>query len=77
MFLRPGEIPRNASVTHHDDLNQRYETVWIELQEELASRSSRGEVRVASGAGHLIHHEKPQLVVEAIGDVIVRARRLV
>ena len=29
-----------------------------------------GEVRVAGRAGHLIHHDRPDLVVAAIRDLI-------
>jgi pimeloyl-ACP methyl ester carboxylesterase len=53
-----------------DEVNQRYEQTWQLLQTELAARSNRGEVRVADGAGHLIHHDRPDLVVTAIHDLI-------
>jgi pimeloyl-ACP methyl ester carboxylesterase len=52
-----------------DEVNERYEASWQELQEELAGRSSRGRVVVAEGAGHMIHHERPELVVEMVADL--------
>jgi pimeloyl-ACP methyl ester carboxylesterase len=53
-----------------DEVNERYEATWRELQEELAARSTRGRVVVAEDTGHMIHHERPELVVELIGDLI-------
>ncbi|HEX6287336.1 MAG TPA: alpha/beta hydrolase [Acidimicrobiia bacterium] len=49
-----------------DEINRRYEETWQELQSELAGRSSSGRVVVADGAGHLIHHDRPDVVVDAI-----------
>lgn len=49
-----------------DEVNQRYEAVWQQMQEDLAARSNAGQVVVAEGAGHLIHHDRPDLVTEAI-----------
>jgi len=56
------------------EVNQRYEETWRQLQFELAARSTRGDVRVADGAGHMIHHERPDLVINAIRDAITRAQ---
>jgi pimeloyl-ACP methyl ester carboxylesterase len=57
-----------------DEEMRRYEETWRELQGELATLSSRGRVTVAEGAGHMIHHERPDLVVEAIREVIAAVR---
>jgi pimeloyl-ACP methyl ester carboxylesterase len=51
------------------EVNEEYEATWRSLQAELAARSTRGVVRVATGAGHMIHHDRPDLVVAAITDV--------
>jgi len=53
-----------------EEVNRRYEQTWQQLQTELAATSDKGEVRVAEGAGHLIHHDRPDLVVTAIRDLI-------
>jgi pimeloyl-ACP methyl ester carboxylesterase len=49
-----------------DEVNERYEAAWQEIQDELAARSNSGRVIVAEGAGHMIHHDRPDLVVEGI-----------
>ncbi|HEX5696190.1 MAG TPA: alpha/beta hydrolase [Acidimicrobiia bacterium] len=53
-----------------EEVNRRYEEVWQELQAELAARSTAGEVQVAEGAGHMIHHQRPDLIVAALDRMI-------
>jgi pimeloyl-ACP methyl ester carboxylesterase len=53
-----------------DVVNERYEAVWRQMQDELAARSKSGRVVVAEGAGHMIHHDRPDLVVEAIRGLL-------
>ena len=50
------------------------EAAWEQLQEELARLSSRGCRRIATGSGHLVHRERPDLVVDAIRDVVTQCR---
>lgn len=47
---------------------------WLEMQEDLTRLSEASEWQVAEGTGHYIHHEQPQLVVEAIRRAVVLAR---
>jgi pimeloyl-ACP methyl ester carboxylesterase len=49
---------------------QAAEPVWIELQEALAAQSTRGQLRVVEGSGHLIAAERPEAVVRAIRNVL-------
>jgi pimeloyl-ACP methyl ester carboxylesterase len=42
------------------------------MQDELAALSSQGRNRVVAGAGHAIHLDKPQAVIDAIVDVLPR-----
>ncbi len=48
----------------------RAEEVWRQLQNDLASRSSQGRLVVAGDSGHQIPVEQPEIVVEAIRQVI-------
>lgn len=50
------------------------ERVWRAMQAELAALSPQGRLVVAEGAGHKIHLDRPDLVVEAIRAVLVDAR---
>jgi pimeloyl-ACP methyl ester carboxylesterase len=55
------------------------ERLWRQLQRELAHLVAGGRLVVATNSGHDIQHEQPELVLDAIGDVVraVRAGALV
>jgi pimeloyl-ACP methyl ester carboxylesterase len=46
------------------------ERIWRELQEDLVKRSTHGELRVAEQSSHDIHLQQPELVIQAIRDVL-------
>ena len=50
------------------------ERAWFELQVAHAQLSPRGELVVAEGAGHRIHTQRPDLVIDAIRRVVDSAR---
>jgi pimeloyl-ACP methyl ester carboxylesterase len=47
---------------------------WQRLQKELATRSSNGKRIVASGSGHYIQADRPELVIAAVREVIAQSR---
>jgi pimeloyl-ACP methyl ester carboxylesterase len=49
-----------------------WDRIWREFQEDLAKCSARGEFRLAEKSGHFIQRDEPNLVIEAIRDVINR-----
>ena len=54
------------------EVNQANERLWQDLQAELAALSSRGRLVVAQDTGHYIQLERPQLVTDAIAEVVRR-----
>jgi len=54
------------------DAVPRVTALWKRLQEDLASRSPSGEVRTAQRSGHFIQTDEPELVVQAVRDVLRR-----
>jgi pimeloyl-ACP methyl ester carboxylesterase len=46
------------------------EGVWQELQRELARRSPTGRQIIATGSGHYIQGDQPELVIEAVRSVL-------
>ena len=48
--------------------SSRAEDAWLELQDELASLSTRGVQRTVPGAGHFIQDDAPEAVAKAILD---------
>ena len=49
---------------------------WTELQAAHAALSSRGELRLVDGARHFIHLDRPEVVIDAIADVVASAQDL-
>ena len=57
------------------EVSQLLEATFIQLQEELARLSPRGELRIAHESGHAIHLEQPEIVVQAVLDVVARSSK--
>ena len=47
---------------------------WLELQRDIATRSSQAELVVVEGSGHFIQRDKPQVVIDTVRDVIELVR---
>ena len=60
-------IPRTAQMT--EEHFAAWDSIWRELQQDLARRSTHGEFRLAEHSGHFIQLEQPELVIQAIRDV--------
>jgi len=50
------------------------EPVWQQLQVQLANLSTNSQHKIVPHAGHNIQLEQPQVVIDAILDVVERAR---
>jgi pimeloyl-ACP methyl ester carboxylesterase len=50
------------------------ERLWRQLQRELVHSIPGGRLVVATNSGHDIQHEQPELVLDAIGDVVQAVR---
>jgi pimeloyl-ACP methyl ester carboxylesterase len=61
------EIPKTAT---SDTMAKQSEAVFHVLQKDLANRSKYGQLREAEKSGHYIQRDQPELVVQAIRDVI-------
>jgi len=49
--------------------------VWGQMQDELAALSTDSEHLYAETAGHYVHRDEPDLVIQAIRDLVRRCRR--
>jgi len=45
---------------------------WTEMQNDLVLKSSRGEHIIARESGHMIPHEQPEIIVEAIRKMVAQ-----
>ena len=54
--------------------NQQMEQAWQIMQAELTAQSSNGEQIVAEQSGHYIQLDQPQLVIDAVCQVVEAAQ---
>lgn len=54
----------------------KYEEKWRELQEELVLLSNQGEFIVASDSDHLIHIDRPDIVIGCLKSLIHRHKHI-
>ncbi len=47
---------------------------WDRLQQALAAASTRGRRKVIAGSGHLIQHDRPQAMIDAVTAFVVTLR---
>jgi pimeloyl-ACP methyl ester carboxylesterase len=67
IVIEHGEVPPSAA---SDPMAKQSEAVFQLLQKDLASRSKYGQLRVAEKSSHYIQRDQPELVTQAIKDVI-------
>lgn len=53
---------------------EELDLVWRELQRDMVTWSTRGELVVAADSGHCIHCDDPQIVVDAVRRVVEAER---
>jgi pimeloyl-ACP methyl ester carboxylesterase len=66
------EFPIELNVSPDDW--QQWEQTWLELQSELVAQSSSGKLVVAEQSGHYIQLDQPDLVIDAIQQVVATPR---
>lgn len=57
------------------DRSSAWESLWLELQTELAALSTAGRHRLVEGAGHDIVSDRPDAVIGAIREIIEESRQ--
>ncbi len=73
IVLIAGEAPNEPRLTESENLAA--EKLRIQIYGELAALSSRGQKRVVQGAHHYIQRDKPEVVIDAVDEVVADVRR--
>ena len=76
VLMRDHVPPEEQPPEWSHERETRLLATWREVQVELAARSSHGRLMVAERSGHNIHRYRPDLIVEAIREVVNAARIL-
>lgn len=67
-------ITRGKRVWPDDPYGQMLESIWQEMQKEMAGLSPEGMQIIAANSGHLIQLEQPDVVVLGISSVLEAAK---
>jgi pimeloyl-ACP methyl ester carboxylesterase len=70
LVLTRGVSPYAVPGKPQSALNKAMEDENFAIQKETAALSTRGRQRVVPGAGHVIHADKPEAVVDAVLEVL-------
>ncbi len=53
-----------------EDSDPDMASLWLDLQGELTALSTNSSYVIAEGAGHYVHYDRPQLVIDNIMDML-------
>lgn len=53
-----------------EDAYEQMKQIWNELQKELTQLSSNAQHIIAHESGHYIHHDQPELVIDAVRQMV-------
>jgi pimeloyl-ACP methyl ester carboxylesterase len=67
--------PDNPRPDLPEDLVKPTNDAWLQMQEELSHLSTKGTRVVAKGSGHYIQIDRPEVVIEAVHNLVDQARR--
>jgi pimeloyl-ACP methyl ester carboxylesterase len=74
LVLTRGVSPYAVPGKPQSALNKAMEDENAAIQKEIAALSTRGKQRVVPGAGHVIHADKPEAVVDAVLEVLKQVK---
>lgn len=66
--------PRGTFKGLTEDQYTALKATWHSMQLDLASRSKYGELRIAEKSGHFIQNDQPEVVVQAVHDVLPQSQ---
>ena len=78
------EEVRNSSLPNHIQSTvltagksipiEKYQAIWLRLQQELAQKMPNSAFEIVEGSGHYIHLEQPEKVIRAIFQMVDKVR---
>lgn len=72
--LSRGRPPAQASANYPPGLVEAREQAWQQMQHELTLLSSQSRHIIATRSGHMINEDEPELIVEAIQQMVMVVR---
>lgn len=70
IVITAGKPLTSEGTGYPKEFTDKLATVWETLQKELVGKSTKGKQIVAERSGHMITREQPEVIVEAVQDII-------
>jgi pimeloyl-ACP methyl ester carboxylesterase len=67
IVLAQGKTTRQPNLS--EETSAAFARIWNDLQHDLATRSPKGQYRLAGKSGHFVHIDQPDLVIQAIREL--------
>jgi pimeloyl-ACP methyl ester carboxylesterase len=67
IVLAQGKTSRQPNMS--EETSAAFARIWNDLQHDLATRSPKGQYRLAEQSGHFVHIDQPDLVIQAIREL--------
>lgn len=74
IVLTRGDYDKGMPPAFTADNKRAMEKVWKAMHAEMAALSSIGRQQFIPGAGHFIQGHKPQAVIDAVSEIVAKAR---
>lgn len=68
--ISAGKLLHDKQTFYTNEFIAQAREVWGEMQRDLASKSTKGIQMIAEESGHMIAHDQPSLIVEAVRQMI-------
>lgn len=70
VVISAGQLLKDKQAIYSEDFIREARDVWNELQKDLVSKSAKGIQLIAEESGHMIAHDQPGLIVEAVRQIV-------
>ncbi|MDP3495000.1 MAG: alpha/beta hydrolase [Hyphomonadaceae bacterium] len=74
IVLTRGDYQKGMPPGFTPEATAKLKDVWTSMHAEMAAQSAIGQTRTIEGAGHGIQRDKPQAVIDAVTEVVTKAR---
>lgn len=72
--ISAGQLLKDKQAFYSSDFISNARDVWRDLQKDLVSKSTKGIHRIADESGHMIAHDQPAIIVEAVQQMVSETR---
>ena len=69
IVITAGKSLSSENTGYPRELTDKFDNLWEDFQKDLVTKSTNGKRIIAEHSGHMIPHEQPEIIIEAIREV--------